>query len=113
MHPSPHSASIGQPRLEIALAIDQLQHAEDFALPVFHRQRDQRARAVAGLLIERGIEVKRPCLWKAIRVGKLDHFPMQRAIPRHGIFRQRKRVFAEGKLYTVVLRQLKPQQGNS
>src|SRR5207302_10145903 len=106
-------ARIGQPRLGVALAIDQLQHAEDFALPVSHRQRYQRARAVAGLLIERGIEMKRPRFWYAIRVGVLDDFSVQRAVSRHRIFRQRKRVFAERKLYAVALRQLEPQLRNS
>src|SRR2546430_17433826 len=98
MHPAPHSARISQPRLGVALAIDQLQHAEDFALPVSHREGDQRARAVAGLLIERGIEMKRPRFWYAIGVGELDDFSVQRAVSGRRIFRQRKRVFAERKL---------------
>ncbi len=113
MNPAPHRAGIRQRRLGIALAIDQLQHTEDFALPIFHGESDQRTRTVAGLLIKRGIEVKRLRLWHAIGVGQLDHFAVQRAIPGHGIFRQRKRVFAERKLHAIVLRQLEPQLRNS
>ncbi len=109
MDPAPHCAGISQQRLGFTLAIDQLQHTEDFALPIFHGESDQRTRPVADLLIKCGIEVKRPCLWHAIGISQLDHFAVERAIPRHRILGQRKRVFAEGKLYAVVLRQLEPQ----
>ncbi len=109
MNPSPYRGSIGQPRLPTPLAVDQLQHAQNFALAVFHRKRDQRTRAVAGPLIERRIKMKRPRLWYTVRVGKLDYLTVKRAIPGHGFLRERERVLAEGKLHAVVLRQLKAQ----
>ncbi len=109
MHPPPHCPRIGQGRLRVALAIDQLQHPEDFAFPVFHRQGNQRTRVVAGLLIEFRIEAKRPRFRYAVRVGQFNHLAVERAISGHRIFRQWKRVFAERKLHAVVLRQLETQ----
>ena len=48
-----------QTRRRIVFRVDQLQHAENFALGVAHRQCEQRFRAVARLAVVVIVEVKR------------------------------------------------------
>ena len=99
---------VREPRLRIALAIDQLEHSEDLGLAVFHRQSDQRARAVSALLIKRRIETVRPGLRNAISVWQLDDLAVERAVSGHRLFGDRQSVVAVGKLDAIVLCQFEP-----
>src|ERR1700733_15114021 len=51
-----HVRSVSQTRGCVSLAIDQLQHAQNLVAGVAHRQRQARARAVAGIATEGIVE---------------------------------------------------------
>src|SRR5579859_598282 len=99
------SVGVRQPRLWLALAVNQLEDTEDLALAVLHRQCDQGARAVSRLLVERRIEMEGPGLWDAVGISQLDDLAMKGAVACHRSFRDGKRVFRVRKLHAVVLGQ--------
>ena len=100
---------IANSRRRIRLRIDQLQHAEHFALRVPHRQAQQTLRVIAGLLIEAVVEMKRQVVRNFVRVLEIQHFAAQRRVARHRFFAQRQRHFLERKIQRIILRQLEAQ----
>src|ERR1019366_3860527 len=89
------------------LAIDQLQDSDDLATAIFHRQREQGARSIASLFVVAPIKSVRTAAWDVMGIGKIDDLSTHSRITRQGIFAHRKHEFREGKLQTVILRELK------
>src|SRR5580704_16628136 len=92
-----------QSRGGIASAIDELKHAENFALRVAHGQGQQRARAVSGITVVTIIEVIRTIGGNFISIGKIQNFAAQRGVTSHGVFGERQNKLLIGKFETIVL----------
>src|SRR5580704_15027375 len=94
-----------QSRGGIASAIDELKHAENFALRVAHGQGQQRARAVSGITVVTIIEVIRTIGGNFVSIGKIQNFAAQRGVTSHGVFGERQNKLLIGKFEAIVLRE--------
>ena len=72
-----HGSRPGQVFFRMNLAIDQLQDSDDFAAAIFHRERQQRTRPVAGFLVVMRIEMIWPIAGNFSGVGQVDHLAVE------------------------------------
>ena len=90
---------------EVRLAVDELEHADGLALRGAHRHHQHRLGAVAGLLVERAVDVERHAGWRVVRVRQVEDLAAQRDVSGDALARQRQVRLAERDLHRVVLGQ--------
>ena len=100
----------GEPRLRVALLVDELDDADHLALVVAHGHGQDRLRAVAGALVERAAVAVGRARRQRVGVRQVDHVAGQGGVPGDRRLGERHRELLERHLHRVVLGPLEAQQ---
>ncbi len=98
-----------EPALQVRLAVDELEDADDLFLLRLHRDDEHRLRPVADLRVKCPVDLEGRAGRRMVGVRQVDDLARERDVARHALSVDWDRELLEGHVHTVVLREREAQ----